>query len=111
MDLIKINWGFVRSFQTAFNNDVEKFQVNPKCRSFRLRNTGDDTVFILIDNIIEPLESGDNITYGGYNESFRSDVLSFEFEGVGLNPKVIIIQDVQQKDPIYTKDKGEIKNC
>jgi hypothetical protein len=111
MELIKIYWGDVRTFQTAITDDIEKWQCNSKARSFRIRNTGNDDATILIDNIFEPLDIGDSITYGGYNESFRSDVITFGFAGVGASPKIIISQDIQQKDPIYIKAPGTIEDC
>lgn len=111
MNLIVINWGGVRSFSTAFTKAVDNLEVNPKCRSFRVRNVGDENATITIDNIIEPFNVGDSLTFGGYNYSFRKDVISFEFSGGGTNPKIIISQDVQQDTPVFSKEDGTVKKC
>ncbi len=105
-------WGEVRGFPSAFNTASEKFECAPKCRALRIRNTGDEIVTLEINGAVENLQVGDNLTLGGYPDSMRSDVISFTFAGGGSDPKLIIIQDIQQKEPILVGEFGNfIDKC
>jgi len=93
-------WGAVRGFSTSYNKAVEEWNCMEKCRSFRVTNAGDEDITMKNGSALEIIEVGQSLTFGGYPDSFRTDVLSFSFAGGGTNPKLIIAQDKQYKEPI-----------
>lgn len=109
----KLSWGSVKSFAEEYTESFDNWSSNPRCRAIRIRNIGDDDVEIIQDNISEPIAAGDELIFGGYVNSFRDEAFTIKFAGVGVDPLIVIKQDIQRDDEFFTEHEGEyiISNC
>lgn len=96
---MKRQYGIIRTFPNTYTSDgIVDLRLNT--RAFTLVNKGTANILLYggtIEFLLEPTES---ITFGGYDDSIRSDEVIFSFSGAGTK-KLVSLQDVIMLQPNY----------
>lgn len=100
-------YGRVRAQITGFTQDGD-LPIVARTRSFVLLNQGANDCKIDMNGnsftLFGGFPTGDSITFGGYDDSLRSENIKIKFIGAGTK-KIVVIQDILLKEPNYISEK------
>ena len=94
--------GAIRSYGLSYTKDTI-IEIRGRARSFTLINVGSTDAFLYGPTVnlpllaATPIKEPGTITIGGYDDSFRNDMIDLIF--TGGTGRVIVIVDDQLKEP------------
>ena len=92
-------YGSIRAQISGYTSD-SNITIGGRTRSFTFINQGTTNIDVDLNGNSFILSAGDSITFGGYDDSTRSEDISISFIGAGTN-KLVLIRDMILALPNY----------